>query len=169
MCQERCSYIKKSTTPMSFPSRPQMFSPSPLCTRGCTTPRTRRSARSATRRISRRTGRNLEGHNGSPATSAKKVSAGPIGGDCVVTSRLKSQDVARAHHRQIPRSKGTLRSRVLTSRLLHCPASESTGSCSLSGLFSRTQQLSDKNQNGNRGRVAQLSTRPTARSIMHLL
>ena len=40
MVQERCSYIKKSTTPMSRPTRPQMISPSPTCTRRLMTPRT---------------------------------------------------------------------------------------------------------------------------------
>ncbi len=38
------SYIKKSTTLMSRPTRTQMISPSPTCTRRHTTPRTRRSA-----------------------------------------------------------------------------------------------------------------------------
>ena len=102
MAQERpshSSYINKSTTPMSRPTRPQMISPSPTCTTRGTTPRTTSSAPTVTRRSSW-TGGNLEGHTGSPARSARRCLAGLLV-VTMATSRHKSQDVARAHHRQV--------------------------------------------------------------------
>ena len=42
---------------------------------------------------------NLEGTPGLFSKVQERVHAGLIGGDCVATSRYKTQDVARAHHR----------------------------------------------------------------------
>ena len=83
---------------MSRPPRPQMISPSPTCTRRLTTP----DGRSAPTVMNRSSwmGENLEGHNRAPATSAGRC-LWPVGGDCVATSRHKSQNVDRAHHSQV--------------------------------------------------------------------
>ena len=107
-----------------------MISPSPTCTRRGTTPRMRSSAPTVTRRSSRAEG-NLEGHNGSPATRARRCLLS-VGGD------YGDQQAQVPGCRQSPpspsqRSKGTLRSRVCSSSSLSRLATVSTGSCSLSG------------------------------------
>ena len=155
MAQERpshSSYIKKSTTPMSRPTRPQMISPSPTCTTRGTTPRTTSSAPTVTSRSSW-TGGNLEGHNGAPATSARRCLRS-VGGDCTVTSRHKTQDVARAHHRQV---RGR---RVRYVREFDPPAHCQGRQQCLQGRVlsqdfrgSELSSSSDKNLKENRGRV----------------
>ena len=83
---------------MSRPPRPQCLSPSPLLTRGRTTPTTRSTTRTGTSRRPWTEG-NLEGTPGLQSKFQEGVYAGLIGGDCVATSRYKTQDVASAHHR----------------------------------------------------------------------
>ena len=109
-------------------------------------------APTVTRRSSRAEG-NLEGHNGSPATRARRCLLS-VGGDCMVTSRHKSQDVARAHHRQV---RGR---RVRYVREFVPPAHCQGWQQCLQGRVlsqdirgSELSSSSDKNQKENRGRV----------------
>ena len=128
MVQERCSYIKKSTTPMSRPPGPQMISPSPTCSRRRTTPRTPRPALTVTRSSSRTEG-NLEGQKRVTSYKCKEVSRS-VG---VTVWRPEAQVPGCRQSPPSPcclRSKGMLRLRVCSSRSLPRPATVSTGSCS---------------------------------------
>ena len=139
---------------MSRPTRTQMISPSPTCTRRRTTPRTRRSAPTVTSRGSW-TGGNLEGQKRGTSQSCKVVSSRSVGGDCVATRGKSPKMLSEPTIAMMIEVEGYA---TLTSLFLQFTVESGyvvyRVVFSLRRIPKRPQlQLSDKNLNENGGRV----------------